>query len=666
MGGILKRLFFLLCALAVMSLQAAPLDLTTLMRVPDYAQTQLSDDGRYLAVLVPIDGRVNLSVIDLDTRQPLTRVEVPGADIRYVKWVGSENLVFSLGQLGSSAVRSLNSGGLFMVSRDGKVRRKLAPTLAEWVASGPRRYVRTNVVDTIPGDGRNIIISANEVDENVHDLYRLEVTTGQRTLLTAQRPPRSHSWLLGSDQVPRVAVADHENTNDETTYWRDGAQAPWRALWRTTRTSGAMTVALHVEPDNRHLLIASNEGRDTMAVYRFDPQSGARELLAGHPRLDVGADAQGHSLDSLVFDASGHQVAGIRLDASTGETVWLDTDHARLQAMLDGALPGMRIQFARSFQGARTLVASYSDRKPMRWHVLDEKSGQLRALFTSRPWLDGGQLAAMQTHVYKTRDGLEFPVYLFQPTGRETGREPGRAAPAVVLIHGGPWVQHMPWGVFSGDFQDAQLLASRGYAVIVPAFRGTMGLGRKAYQASRGEFGRAMQDDIEDAVGWAVARGVADAGRICLMGASYGGYAALMGLVKTPDRYRCAVAGMPVTDLPAMIESGWSQVSRFDAPRLFWTEMVGDPRKDADALRAASPARQAAKIKAAVMLYGSVDDRRTPLEQMELMRSALRAQGQEPVWIAKYGEGHGFTGAANVVEVYEETFKFLRRHLQPQ
>lgn len=659
MTSILLRLVFvLLCA--VPAAHAAPLTVEAVFGVPSYAETQLSENGRYLAVLTPVKGRVNLSVIDLETRKSLARVEIPGADIRSIRWLGNERLVFSMEQIGRAVVHRFNTGGLFMVSRDGKEQRKLFPTAQEWFKVRAHRFVYYSVAGLIPGQGDEVVVTANDIDEHSFDVYRLNVTNGKRTLLSPKRPPRVHGWLLDANQVPRVALSSHENSTDRTTWYRASEDAPWKALWRASTTSGAMAVALHLEADGRHLLVASNEGRDTMALYRYDAHTGERkELLAEHPRFDLGATASGDPTGDLVWDAAGRDVLGVRIDIGEPTTLWLDEGHQRLQALIDGALPGLRNVFARSLDGTRTLVSSYSDRQPTRWHLLDEKTGQMEALFVSRPWLDNGALVAMKPVFYTTRDGLEMLAYVFEPTGRK----PGERVPAVVLIHGGPWTESVPWGPASREFQEAQLLASRGYAVIAPNFRGTTGLGKRIYQSARGQFGLAMQDDIEDATDWLVAQGIADAQRICLSGASYGGYAALMGLVKTPAKYRCAVSGLPVTDLAVLMSSGWSSISKHEASRLYWTEMVGDPATQTAQLNAVSPARQAHRIQGRVMLYGSVDDTRTPIEQMELMRSALRAQGQEPRWMAKYGEGHGFSGSENLLELYQQKFDFLAQSL---
>lgn len=643
--------------------QAQPLSLKTMLRTPDFRDAVLSPNGQYVAVLVPVEARTHLVIFDLQARKVVNRINIPAADVSSPAWVGNDRLVFAKARHDVAMTWRWNTGGLFMVSRDGTVQRRLVPTFQDQALAGYKRYVSAAPAGPQVREGAELVVAMNDRDRESVDLYRFNIDNGDRKLLTRERPPRTTSWLLDRNGVPRVAQSSVEKSTETITWWRATPTGPWTELWRANSVSGDMMVPLHVESDGRHLLVASNAGRDTMAIYRYDPATRERQaLLAEHPTVDLGADAEGEYMGDLVYDPRQEEIVGLRVDGGgRPQTIWLDERHARLQKLLDGALPGFTPMFQRAADAPVTLVASYADQRSPRWHLLNESTGQMEPLFVAMPWLDNGQLAAMTPFTYTTRDGLGVPAFHILPQRRKAG-EP---LPTVVLIHGGPWAQPARWAFHSSAFQEAQMLAAQGYAVLMPNFRGTTGLGRKLYQSSRGEWGKRMQEDLEDAVDWAVAQGITDPARVCLSGASYGGYAALMGLVKTPDKYRCAIAGMPVTDLPTQISSGWSDISRDDEARQYWIEMVGDPARDAEALAAASPARQAARIKGQVMLYGGVDDGRTPIEQMDLMRAALRANKQEPRWLAKYGEGHGFGSLDNVLETYGEKFEFLRQNLHP-
>lgn len=668
-------LALLRCALLGLALlagtaPAAPLAMRELAAIPDHDRPALSPDGRFLAVLVPIDGRVNLGVLDLDTRRIVNRVAIPGLDIRDARWIGDDWLVFSTDRYGAAGAMRLNTGGLYAVSRDGSRQIQLFPSLREAINAGMRRrFAPAAPLRDVPGRPGEMIVAVDdgngdEVDVN---LYRQDLATGRRTLLTRQRPPRTFHWLLDHDLVPRVALAGVADRSDIVVHYRAGADAPWRELWRSSRTAGTMTLPLHFDTDNRGLYVASNEGRDTMAVHLVVPDElgpGAPVVPAGatplaeHPRFDIGADASGRYIGGLLLDHAGRDVVGYRFNAEKPVVLWADDGHRRLQELVDRALPDTVNLLQRS-AGRRTLVASFSDVRAERWHLLDEKDGTLSPLFVSRPWLDRRMLPAMTPFWFRTRDGMEILSYLFLPPDRAADAK----LPTVIEVHGGPWLRPDSWGEPGGGVVHAQWLASRGYAVILANFRGTTGLGRRLYQASRGQFGLAMQDDVEDLADWAVREGVADAGRICLMGASYGGYATLMGLAKTPAKYRCGVAGAPASDLEKLLVSGWSAISRLDAPRRYWTEMVGDPAVDGAALRAVSPARLAERIRAPVMIYAGADDSIAPVEQAEAMRAALRAAGREPRWVMRYGEGHGFRSTANVLDLHEQIADFLQTHL---
>lgn len=641
---------------------AQPLSLQSILRTPDFRGATLSPNGRYVAVVVPVENRANMAILDLETRQVVNRIAIPGYDVGMPRWVGNDRLVFSRSREGAAAAWRYNTGGLFMVSRDGSLQRRLVPTLAEQAQQGMPRLVSVDVVEQPLTEGTELVIGLDDRDRHSIDLYRVNVDTNDRKLLTRDRPPRATGWLLDRAGTPRVATSHPANTTDFVAWWRATPDGPWTELWRASRVSGDMMVPLHVESDGRHLLVASNAGRDTMAVYRYDTRTRERlALLAEHPRFDLGADASGELMGDAVYDPTREHIVGFRVDGERPTTVWIDDGHERLQKMLDGALPDFANTFERAAGAPVALVVSYADNRSFRWQVLDERTGSLSALFVASPWLDRGQLVPMTPFSYPTRDGLSVASFHVLPKRRK----PGEKLPTVVLIHGGPWTQPIGWGQRSGLFQEAQMLAAQGFAVLLPNFRGTLGLGKTIYQSSRGQWGKRMQEDIEDAVDWAVAQGITDPARVCLSGASYGGYAALMGLAKTPDKYRCGISGSPVSDLLVQINSGWSDISRNDEARQFWVDMVGDPTRDADALAATSPARLAARIKAPVMLYGGIDDRRTPFEQMELMRAALRAQKNEPRWLAEYGEGHGFASIQNVLETYTQKFDFLRTNLRP-
>ncbi|HEX7441974.1 MAG TPA: alpha/beta fold hydrolase [Caldimonas sp.] len=640
---------------------AAPLSIEDVWRLPAYIGPTLSDNGQYFAVTMAVKGKMNLAVVDLASMKATVLTGYDDHDVVGVHWVGNERLVFSLGQFNvpEGDLQSVNQGGLFTVSREGKDFRVLAPTLKGLINSGQFVYRHMEYVAPVRGSDDEIFVSTNERSEVSSDVYRLDLRTGRKTLLTFERPERVFGWVIDRKDAARVAVSAVKDENIFVVSYRESESSPWVELYRYT-PAGPATVPLYFEEDNQTLIVTSNAGRDTMAVFRYDPKTRTLgEMLAQHPRYDMGADEVGTRLPGVISDPKTRKVVGFAVAGAKPEIAWTDPDYARLQRTIDAALPDTFNFFRRTPDGKRLLVTAYSDRRPERWYMLDEEKRTLEELFASRPWLTPDKLVETKPVFYKTRDGQEQRAYLLLPSNRKAGER----LPMVVHIHGGPWGRAETWRFGSFGTREGQLLASRGYAVLLPQFRGTTGFGVKQFASSVKQFGKSMQEDIEDATDWAVKEGYADAGRVCLSGASYGGYATLMGLAKTPDKYRCGVAGLAVTDLELIMTSGYGDIPRSERGLKFWKAMAGDPDKDSAALHDVSPVYLADRIKAPVMIYAGVDDIRVPLEQMKNMRAALAKHGRGVVWIQKDLEAHGYQKLENNVDLYTQMFEFLDLHI---
>jgi dipeptidyl aminopeptidase/acylaminoacyl peptidase len=288
--------------------------------------------------------------------------------------------------------------------------------------------------------------------------------------------------------------------------------------------------------------------------------------------------------------------------------------------------------------------------QPGAFYLFDRKARKLEWLADSAPWIDPKKMSRMQPIRYKARDGLEIPGYLAVP--RESAR---KELPMVVVVHGGPWVEGARWYYNP----EVQFLASRGYAVLLPNYRGTTRYGWKHFSSSFRQWGLAMQDDITDGVRWAIAQGVADPSRICIYGSSYGGYAALMGLAKTPGLYRCGIDYVGITDLRLFVSGTSSDLAYSPFLRYELKAMIGDPDADAERLKANSPVELAASIKAPVFLAYGAADRRVIPEHGLRMKAALEAAGAKPLWMNAEGEGHGYRTMENDVKFYDTVEEFL-------
>jgi len=376
----------------------------------------------------------------------------------------------------------------------------------------------------VPKSEEEIIATSRERSVDSLDVYRLNVRTGRKTLLTGTRPPRVERFLVDSKLEPRIAIADIKGTVQNAVYHRRDATSPWEELHRYDTTRGPVLAPVGFRgPDDSTLIVASNAGRNTMALYNYDPASKKMgELLAEHPRFDLGASQDGATIPGLVIDND--KMVGVRVEGDKPSTTWLEPSYDRIQQMLDAALPGNVNEFSRTTDGNRLVVTSYSDREPTRWYLLDEQKKTLEDLVSSMPWIKKENLVEQRPFLLKTRDGLEIPSYYFLPQNHK----PGVRLPTVLYIHGGPGLRADFWGFRRGfGTLTAQFLASRGYAVIVPNFRITPGLGSKVFYSGFGSIGKQMIEDHEDAVRWAVDQGFTDPSKVCIYGGSYGGYATL-------------------------------------------------------------------------------------------------------------------------------------------
>jgi dipeptidyl aminopeptidase/acylaminoacyl peptidase len=400
-----------------------------------------------------------------------------------------------------------------------------------------------------------------------------------------------------------------------------------------------------VGDDDKTLIVAAHNGQDKTAIMRYDPATRTfGETMARHPKID---------LDSLIWDEG--RPVGVRYEADRGGTAMFDELLARVQDTVDRAFPDAVNVLSWSRDRSKFVVFSYSDRSPGAFFLFDLKSGRMQWLADVAPWIKAEAMAPMKPVRYKARDGLEIPAYLTLPPGSD-----GRNLPLVMVIHGGPWVRGDRWGFDP----EVQFLASRGYAVLQPNFRGTLHYGWKHYSASFGQWGLAMEEDIEDGVHWAVAQGIADPKRVAIYGASYGGYATMMGLAKTPDLYRCGINYVGVTDLPLLMTATWSDTSRSEYQEYLAPLEIGDLDKDAKRLRETSPVNLASRIKVPVLMAYGAADVRVVLEHGTRMKSALDGAGVKNQWMIMEGEGHGFRDLENQKAFYSSVEKFLAENMK--
>jgi dipeptidyl aminopeptidase/acylaminoacyl peptidase len=356
---------------------------------------------------------------------------------------------------------------------------------------------------------------------------------------------------------------------------------------------------------------------------------------------------------------------GLHTRGSRPISLWFTERLATVQKAVDNALPGRTntLQCGRCESTRYFLVYSRSDTHPGEYLRYDHLEKTLLRLSAARPWLDEAQQARRSFHRVASRDGLSLPVYVTHPRGSTVSdaasANQATRLPAVVIVHGGPWVRghDLIWDA------EAQFLASRGYRVVEVEFRGSTGYGWRHFKAGWKQWGTAMQDDLADAVAWAAREGLIDGSRVCIFGSSYGGYAALMAPLRHPGLFRCAASFAGVTDIGLLYNAEWGDLTE-ESKRFSLPVLVGDPKVDAPMLDAASPLKRVAELKVPVLLAYGTADRRVPPEHAERFNNAARDAGIKVERVIYHDEGHGFTRSQDHADFLRKLEAFLARALK--
>ena len=585
---------------------------------PERASPKISPNGKLWAYLAPDDGVLNIWVgpEGRDAR-PLTADR--GRGIRVFLWAEDEkSLLYVQDKDGDE------NWHLYQTDLESGVTRDLTPYPG----------VQAQIVATEPKFPDEILVALNDRDPKLHDVWRLNLKSGERTL-EATNPGDAIGWLPDHDFKIGLLKA---MTPDGGTVLRlrDGDG------WKDFLSCGPDDAlgAHGFAPGGESLYVESSVGRDTTALLEVPLSGGPGKVLAEHPDSDLGS--------VLIHPRRYH-----------AEAVSFEVDRVRWKAIDPAVKSDLTTMSA--LQGDVTIVSrndadtvwyllvNKPDRSPefLRWNRVGKSA---TPLFSTRPRLKPYALAPMTAVEYDARDCVKVRGYLTTPAGAEA-----KGLPLVLVVHGGPWVRDH-WG-FNPE---AQWLASLGYAALQLNYRGSAGFGKKHLHLGDKQWGASMQDDLTDGVKWAVAQGVADPKRVAIYGGSYGGYAALAAAAFTPGVYRCAIDVVGPSNLITLIKSippYWEPMKRvFDL-------RVGSIETEEELLKARSPFFHADKIEIPLLIAQGANDPRVKQAESEQIVGALRAKGKPVEYLLYPDEGHGFAKPANRLDFYAKAEAFLAKHL---
>ncbi|MGD8976601.1 MAG: prolyl oligopeptidase family serine peptidase [Gammaproteobacteria bacterium] len=643
---------------------------------------QVSPDGQYVSMISRTDkfpdarNIVITQVGDWDAPRVITDSE--RGEVRWHEWSRDGRLIYRVDRGYEDTHRgSLAYLALFTIRADGTDTQAVGMPFNrlgnDWGMNGPAdayRYGGTynwaltggtepyafgdayGYLDGVPSDPDHALIQEYEA-AMFPAVRRLNLRNGWLTTISRGRMNFT-DWFADHRGQVRAAIGRGEVRDDlrYDLYYRESEDADWRSVMTF---EDANVVQVHgFDRDNQHLWVSARVNSDRMALYKLDPDDGDFGApIHQDPVFDVGG------LASRLVRARDGTPLYFQYATDTQGKIFLHDDGPALQAAIDKGLPGTQNDIVSwDDEWQRFIVHAWSDREPGTFYLFERDTGELSKMLDTRPWLDRSRLSAMEPIEFKARDGLMLRGYLTRPAGHTD-----ETAPLIVRVHDGPFAVRDRWR-FNVE---VQFLASRGYQVLQVNYRGSGGYGYAFEAAGFGRLGQEMQDDLSDAVAWAVKQGIADPDNVAIYGAGYGGYAALMGLAETPDLFRTGISYAAVSNLPRFRRDQtrpWKPGGFPDWTGNRWDRYVAAPADPEHEPRTNSPIDLAADIDAPLMMIHGHFDSLVDIDvQYWPMVRALKSADNPPLSFVRRFEGHGFVKEQHNIELYSAIQDFLASNM---
>lgn len=637
-------------ALLAMTGQAGAVDLEHYLRRDTFTDIKISPTGAFYAATIPMEDRTGLAIVRREDGKLIGSFVPPKNNhANDFDWVNDKRVLIGLAEKFGSLDEPQPTGELFGINADGGRGELLIGYRVQSRGPGTRiqpkkvEAVAAFMIDALPDQDRRVLVKVMPFSvDPFTSAERLDVNSGQRTPVARAPVQRADFVADGKGEVRFADGAAGDNVNK--LYYRDGAGAAWKMI-NDQGVSQRIERALGFSGDGRlaYLLVEQPSGPDT--IVSWNPATDERRELLRDEVVDPA---------KVIYRRGTSMPIGALYLGDTPRTRFFDetSADARLQRSLEQAFGGQAVFITSSSRDGRlAMVQVWSGSNPGDFYVFDTQAKKADLVVSRSQWVDPDTTAVVQPIALKARDGMPLHGFVTRPRGSE-----GKRLPMVVMPHGGPFFVYDD-GAYD---MESQLLAAAGYAVLQVNFRGSSNFGRAHANAGSREWGGAMQDDLTDATRWAVAEGIADGAKVCMYGASYGGYAALMGVAKEPSLYACAAGYVGVYDLPIMYTTG--DIQRRGSGETYLREWVGDRT----ALAAVSPVNLAGRIKVPVFLAAGGEDERAPILHTRRMEAALKKAGVPVDTLYYPTEGHGFYTDAHRREYYTRLLAFLSNSLGGQ
>ncbi|MCW2369081.1 alpha/beta hydrolase family protein [Sphingobium sp. B11D3D] len=602
--------------------------------LPFFEMPELSPDGEHIAGLLATSGKQVIAIMPLTgDRSNMIRLNVPDLmDVSAIRWVGNDNIVVNVIALAPIEGENWYLSRLIAVNRtSGKATQLL------WEMGGQN----AGDILWVPSDDSTRILVAAQNSPYLGDpdfwsaVYSVDVTTGKKSLVEKSRRFVSE-WGADAQGRVRIGIGYNDQTTKSSLLFRGQAENGLRTIdTANLSVDEYLTVPFYFVPGTDHGYVFEANDKGVTSIVE-------RNLITGKIARTVFDDAP---VDSVILDKQTSALLGVVTNDRAAPVRWLDPALQAHQNDLQKASPGSTVDIL-SFNSdhSRLLVKFSTPDNPGLLYVLDAPSNTLAKLAVVNPRIESKRLSRATYVEYKARDGLQIEGVLTMPRGR-----PDKNLPFIVMPHGGPWAHDR----LTYDYW-VQFLAERGYAVLQPNFRGSTGYGEAFLKAGEGQMGLAMQDDVTDGVMWAVKQGIADPKRVCIVGASYGGYAAMWGIAKDPDLYRCAISVSGVSNVRRDVNDfGGSTRARLFKGQ--WQRMAAD-------FEAISPYNAVGRIKTPLLLIHGKKDVRVDHNQSTRMHAAMTKAGKSVEMVSVPLADHYFTREADRLTLLRAMEDFLAKH----
>ena len=596
-----------------------------------FRDIELSPEGDKIAVWREVDGKPTILVLDTDTLQLVARLNVGEEQgIEWFRWAGNEKLLISVSAVDSYFGSEARYTRLVIGKADGSGSAFLNPK---------NTSLSGDDVIFLAEDGSYALVSLQRTPYHYPGVYRYDLTgTGDVTRIMKPKEP---VWSWYTDNLGTVRLGMGWRNKRLRIYYRPNGDANLKliAKLKEDEEDKFWDVAQIVEgSDKGYVLDEDENGRVGLRLFDYATRE-VIETVYENPDWDL----------ESVWLKRGEPVAAFYTD-DRDQIVWFDKEYEELYAKLKAALKVEDVWvMSRSENDERMIVWAGSEADPGVLYLYTPAAQRMDQLAEYRPMLDFRALARPKPVKYTARDGQEISAYLTLPKGKKP-----EALPLIILPHGGPY------GVRDKLRYDdeVQLLANRGYAVLQPNFRGSGGYGEEFFELGTGQIGRGMQDDLDDAMDWAVEQGIADSKRVCVVGASYGGYAALWAVIRNPERYRCAASWAGVTDWDTILKYDRRYMGR-QAGKRWRARVEGEGEFDLDAV---SPYRHAETLSRPVLLAHGTDDNNVPFKQFKRFEKAAESTSAHITTLVIEDEGHSFSKPENEQKWFDALDVFLAKH----